>query len=126
MKRYELQVDEFILQIYPADDDSVATITEAQHKGEPLYGPYSVQDHSAHVEPGEDHIHVYLRKNQLFALNKPSGTAHDQSHGIKIPNKLAKAIRQKFPGITLPPNNLIENAPLVNRIALMLEQRGEL
>jgi len=39
------------------------------------------------------------------------GSAHDQSHGNRIPNKVAKAISQKFPNFTLPQDNLIENAP---------------
>lgn len=126
MKRLELQVEEFTVQIYATDFDSVVAVTEARHKGIPLRGPYSVQDHSGNTPGIEDHVHVYLKNNQLFALNKKSGTAHDQSHGIKIPNKVAKALKQMFPTINLPPNNFIEGARLVDEIALTLAEAGEL
>lgn len=38
-------------------------------------------------------------------------SAHDQSHGIRIPNKVVKALDQKFPDFTLPEDKLIESAP---------------
>ncbi len=131
MKRFELRGDNVVLNIYADDFESIAMLTEAtldeaRHRGEPLYGPYSVQDHGAHAPPGEDHIHVYCKNNQLFALNKGTGTAHDQSHGTKIPNKLAKALQQKFPDLTLPPNNFIETASVVDKIKVTLAEADEL
>jgi 23S rRNA-/tRNA-specific pseudouridylate synthase len=126
MKILELKVEEFTVVIYASDFDSTVAITEARHKGNPLGGPYSVQDHTARVKPSEDHIHVYYKNNQIFALNKTSGTAHDQSHGIKIPNKVAKALKQMFPDITLPPNNIIEAAKLTDEISVTLAEAGEL
>jgi hypothetical protein len=47
VKRYELRLDKTVLHIYASDFDSTVAISEAQHKGVPLSGPYSVQDHSA-------------------------------------------------------------------------------
>jgi hypothetical protein len=131
VKRFELRIDNCVLNIYANDFTSLATLTEAtldeaRHRGEPLYGPYSVQDHGAHVQQGEAHIHVYYKNNQLFALNKGSGTAHDQSHGIKIGNKLAKALKQKISDLTIPPNNFIEAASVTDEIAVTLAEAGEL
>jgi len=126
MQRLELRVEELTVHIYATNFDSLVAITEAKYKGIPLRGPYAVQDHSAHTATGEDHVHVYLKNNQIFALNKKSGTAHDQSHGIKIPNKVAKALKQMFPGINIPPNNFIESAPLTDQLALTLAEAGEL
>lgn len=126
MKRLELHVEEFTVHIYASDFDSQVAITEAQHKGTPLFGPYSVQDHVGRVPGTEDHIHVYFKKNQIFALNKKSGTAHDKSHGVPIPNKVAKALKKMFPGINIPPNNFIESAPLIDQMAVTLAEAGEL
>jgi hypothetical protein len=33
------------------------------------------------------------------------GTAHDRSHQVQIPNKVADAIRAKFPDFVIPPND---------------------
>ncbi len=85
-------------------------LREAQLKGEPLTGTYSTQYHSAHIKDGQDHLHVYCKQNQLFAMNR-DGSAHDRSHQTQIPNKVADAIRTKFPDFTLPPSNFIESAP---------------
>jgi hypothetical protein len=126
MQRFEFHIGKFVLHFYAEDFNGIAMLNEAKHKGVPLHGPYSVQKHSAHVQPGERHVHVYLKNNQLFALNMDSGTAHDQSHGIPIPNKVADALRQKFPDITLPPNNFIESASLTAQIRVTLAEADEL
>ena len=73
-------------------------------------GKYSALLHKAHVPGGQDHIHVFARQNQLFAINR-DGTAHDRSHGVRIPNRVADAIRAEFPNFNLPLDNLIESAP---------------
>ena len=85
-------------------------LREAKLKGEPLTGTYATQYHAAHIKDGQDHLHVYCKQNQLFAINQ-DGSAHDRSHQTQIPNKVADAIRTKFPDFRLPPNNFIENAP---------------
>lgn len=84
-------------------------LLEGKSKSVSLGGQYSAQIHKAHSPVGQEHIHVYAKNNQLFAMNV-DGSAHDRSHGTKIPNKVAQAIGQKFPKIKLPSNNLIENA----------------
>lgn len=85
-------------------------LQEARLKGAPLGGKYSAQLHRAHASEGQVHLHVYARNNQLFSINI-DGTAHDQSHGAKIPNRVAKAIADNFPDFRLPPSRIIENAP---------------
>jgi hypothetical protein len=84
-------------------------LQEAKFKGEPLTGTYSTQHHSAHIKNGQDHLHGYCKQNHLFAINR-DGSAHDRSHQTQIPNKVADAIRTRFPNFQLPQNNLIENA----------------
>lgn len=106
-----LEIDEYIVHIFISrDDTSAILINEAIQKGISFGGKYSGLHHKVPA-PGKEHIHVYARGNEIFALNK-DGTAHDQSHGIKIPNKVANAIRTHLPNFTLPPNNFIESAPL--------------
>lgn len=103
-------VEDYLIHVlFESSTDSL--ITEAKHKGMPLGGQYSAQLHGVHSPVGQQHIHVYAKNNQLFSLNK-DGSAHDASHQTQIPNKVAKAIQNNFPGFTLPPNNIIESAPL--------------
>lgn len=82
---------------------------EARHRGTPLGGQYSAILHRAHIEPGQDHLHILVKRHQLAALNK-DGTAHDSSHGIRLPNRVVTAIRAKFPKFTIPPDGYIERA----------------
>jgi hypothetical protein len=108
---FSFAVDQYEVHIlFEATTENV--ITEARHKGVPLGGRYSVQLHKAHSPVGQEHIHVYARNNQLFALNK-DGSAHDSSHQTRIPNKVANAIQSAFPQFTLPPGNFIESAPFL-------------
>jgi hypothetical protein len=103
-------VEEYLVHVL-FESSASSLITEAKHKGMPLSGQYSAQLHGAHSSVGQQHIHVYAKNNQLFALNK-DGSAHDASHQTQIPNKVAEAIQGNFPWFTLPPNNIIESAPL--------------
>ena len=80
---------------------------EAQPVGKPLVGTYSAILHKGHGAGGQDHLHVFAKRNQLFALNK-DGTAHDASHGARIPNRVAQAIRSKFPQFKIPDTGVIE------------------
>src|SRR6266568_2902638 len=120
MKEFAFQAGEHVVHLYCSDLDSKVFLLEAQHRGTPLGGAYSAQYHRARTNPGQNHIHVYCKNNELFALNA-DGTAHDQSHGVQIPNKVAKAIAQKFPNIHLPPENLIECASIEDEAEVLLE-----
>ena len=120
MKEFSFTVAEYVVRVYCSDLDSVVLLLEAQHRGIPLGGPNSAQYHRAHTNPGQNHIHVYCKNNQLFALNA-DGTAHDQSHGVRIPSKVARGIAQRFPDIQLPPDNLIECASTKDEADVLLE-----
>lgn len=119
MEEIVINVDEYVVHlVFPPRTNK--RLDEAKHKGIPLGGQYSAKTHQAHSSGGYKHIHVYARNKQIFALNKP-GTGHDQSHGVKIPNKVAKAIRKQFPDFDLPPGNFIESAPLTVQVLFSLK-----
>lgn len=113
---FSFEVEEYSVHVlYDAKESNV--LTEAKHKGLPLGGQYSAQLHNAHSNAGQQHLHVYAKNNQLFSLNK-DGTAHDKSHQTQIPNKVAKAIANKFPDFTLPNDNFIESAPILVQLSV--------
>ena len=120
---YSVQVEEYIVHVwYKRTGHNL--ITEAKHKGLPLGGQYSAQLHKPPFTVGQQHIHVYANNNQLFALNK-DGSAHDQSRGIRIPNKVAKAISNEFPDFILPSANIIESAPMAIQLLYDLQIANE-
>jgi hypothetical protein len=104
----EIGVAEYTVHYYERDDEMVAVVREARQRGRPLCGPYSVRKDSPHSALGQHHFHVFRKLNQLFAINA-DGTAHDQSHGVRIPGKVADALRELFPDLALPANNVIES-----------------
>ena len=106
---FNFTVDSFAVHIL-FSASKAGPLLEGKSKSFELGGAYSAQLHQAHTSVGQTHIHVYAKNNQLFAMNQ-DGSAHDRSHGSQIPNKVAQAITQKFPGFTLPPDNFIEAAP---------------
>lgn len=106
---FSFEVEDFCVHILFAPADN-GVLEEAKHHGISLGGKYSAQLHKAHSMVGKEHIHVYEKNNQLFAMNI-DGTAHDNSHKTRIPNRVANAITQHFPQFILPKDNLIEDAP---------------
>jgi hypothetical protein len=120
---YSFEVEEYVVHIMFSNDE-VSEINEARHKGKPLGGKYSAQLHSPHSSVGQQHIHVYSRNNQLFSLNI-DGSAHDRSHGIKIPSKVAKSILQEFPSFNLPDDNVIESASRAVQVLCKMEILNE-
>ena len=103
-------VDETTVHLVFPSDEIPMTLMEAKHRGDPLIGKYSAKLHKAHIPQGQDHLHVYAKNNELFALNI-DGSAHDRSHGNNIPNRVADAIVKKYSEFTLSPGNIIESAP---------------
>lgn len=124
MKEFCFTVGEFTAHLYCADLDSKLLLLEAQRRGVPLGGPYSAQYHTARVQPGQNHVHVYHKNNQLFALNA-DGSAHDNSHGVRIPGRVAQAIQRMFPDIQVPKDRLIEAISLDDLNMLLLVCRNE-
>lgn len=117
---FTFTVDNYDIHILFSKSDG-GLLVEGKSKFLSLGGQYSAQLHKAHSNPGQDHIHVYARNDQLFSMNQ-DGSAHDRSHGIQIPNKVASAITQMLPGFSLPPNNFIESAPdeIINKFGKQL------
>lgn len=63
--------------------------------------------HSAHVEPGQDHLHFRQNGAKLYAVNR-DGTAHDASHGKLMARWAREGMRDNYPGFTVPKDGLIE------------------
>lgn len=120
---YTFVLDEYAVHIL-FDSEEIQNITEAKYKGTPLGGSYAAQLHQAHSSVGQEHLHVYCKNNQLFSLNV-DGTAHDKSHGVRIPNKVASAIAKQFPSFKIPKDNLIESAPIAAQLLFNMEQIKE-
>lgn len=120
---YTFEAYEYVIHIW-FDSEELQEINEAKYKGTPLGSSYSAQLHQAHSSVGQTHLHVYCKNNQLFSLNR-DGTAHDRSHGIRIPNKVASAIEKQFPTFKLPKDNLIESAPKAVQMLFKMEQINE-
>ena len=120
MYYYKLTVEEYTIYLYPSSIIDKDRMEEARHRGKPLRGPYSVKEHPPHGAFGQDHLHVYNKNNEIFAINK-DGTAHDQSHGCHIPNKAADALRSMFPDYYIPNDNIIESAG-ISYARILIEQ----
>jgi hypothetical protein len=107
---YGLRVEDEVLFIHllvAADHVAVsAGLTKAAAKYHELGSGYTARVDGVHVLPGQRHVHVFLRGNELFALNA-DGTAHDQSHGVDIPGKVLKRLPDVCQWLKLPPNGCI-------------------
>ena len=121
MEEFILEESGFCVHIYCDDEDTQARLVEAQHRGVPLKGPYSARKERPHTPAGKTHLQIYNKKTQIFAINR-DGTAHDKSHGFRIPNKVATAIRRHFPDFELPDGNLIESTPTEVDTAIALTE----
>jgi hypothetical protein len=107
MKHEVLEIDDHLVMVtYHATTSDL--LNEAKTKGVPLIGTYSVIKHPPHTQPGEYHLHVYDGNNQIFAINQ-SGRGHDGYHGVRIPNKVYHALKNKYKDWLIPPNQIIES-----------------
>ena len=64
--------------------------------------------HKANIPNSQDHLHFYMNRTKLFALNR-DGTAHDQSHGKVMANWTVDAIKAYYPTFQFPKSKLIEH-----------------
>lgn len=112
MRIVNVTIDEYIVTVH-LDLIEARALCESEQKGKNLTGQYSYRIDKPHVNPGEKHIHVYKKGDEIFALNF-SGSAHDDSHQTYIPNKVATAIKNKIPEIKIPDDNLIESFQYVD------------
>jgi len=109
MNHTSFEIDEYTIHLYFSDEEQRQLLTEAERRGVPLTGVYSVLKHQPHTGGSQYHLHIYKKQNQIFAINK-DGTAHDQSHEAVIPRKVSDALKQKFPDWDIPRNNLLESS----------------
>ena len=72
---------------------------------------------SAHCppDPNKDHIHLFQKNNQIFALNR-DGTAHDGCHGVTISKSICDKIQQHFPDFVIPQNRYIESMEIEDEL----------
>jgi hypothetical protein len=103
-----LRVDEATVHVYSGASFPKQILTEAKQN---LTGIYFYDKHQPHANTGQYHMHVYLRNNEIFAINW-DGSAHDQSHHRVIPRKVFQALQAKFPGLALPADRIIESFAL--------------
>lgn len=124
MYKYEMIINDSVIDIYfdNYQDKEFLDLKEARHKNISLTGPYIANLDSPHVPQGQKHIHVYYKTNQLFAINV-DGSAHDKSHGVKIPGKVAKALSDVLPNFKLPKDNIIES--LISNKDYRLDKKEE-
>ena len=80
----------------------------------------------AFSDTSKDHIHVYKRGKELFAINR-DGSSHDGFHSITIPSSVYGFIRDNYPDFILPTNRVIESLvnidPSLNEEILYLIER---
>jgi hypothetical protein len=107
VKEEILKVEDLTVVIFYHNEDT-AFVNEAKTRGNHLIGNYSYLKHPPHTSPGDYHLHVYDGNNEIFAINK-NGTAHDGYHGVRIPNKVHNALKQKFTNWTFPADKIIES-----------------
>jgi hypothetical protein len=108
MRSHDFIFDDVKVTITFFDDGDIQRLDEAIHRGDPLFGPYSVVQHTAKIPQFQDHLHLYKKQNQLFSINR-SGSGHDGYHGYQMPGRVADALRLRYPGWNIPLNNIIES-----------------
>ncbi|SEI56338.1 hypothetical protein SAMN05518849_10188 [Sphingobium sp. AP50] len=80
--------------------------------------------HTAHVTPGQDHLHFYQNGAKLYAINR-DGSAHDASHGKKMARWAQDGVKDNYPGFTLPKSKLIETLLDHEGSSLLMESSGK-
>jgi hypothetical protein len=103
-----LEVDKYVIHLIVHEDSATQQQLEEAKKPISLGKHYTGRIDNAHdPKTGQEHIHVYVKGKELFAMNR-DGSAHDRSHKFQIPNVVAKEIARQFPHFTLPADNFIE------------------
>jgi len=84
----------------------------------------SILYHAAHVKPGQSHLHFRVKGANVAALNM-DGTAHDQSHGIKLQKWALDGMEKHFPNFKRPTDGLIEQFMTPSARRMLLEAADE-
>ncbi len=110
MKEEIFELEGFIFKLsYLEEEPEKQLLIELKGKGRHLTGSYFYDIHQPHNPTGEIHIHLYDKEKEILAINKISGTAHDRSHGIRIPNKAFKELQHRFNDWKWPNNQILES-----------------
>jgi len=116
MKNITLQIEGLTLTVTLFDEVDLR-LEEACHRGKPLVADYTYLHHRAQPPQTRDHVHLYRRNQQLFAVND-LGRGHDGYHGYRMPARVADALRARFPYWNLPADNILES---VERVHFLIE-----
>jgi hypothetical protein len=108
MKWASITIEQYTIWIYFSDVNTENRLYEAEQKGQPIIGPYSLILHRPYIPAGLKHLHIYNRQNEIIAINK-DGTAHDRNQSVEIPCCVADALRQRFPDWKIPNDNIIDS-----------------
>lgn len=108
IRNYFVEVGDTVVHIAVESGGGADNMVKAKLPGKPLMGAYSYRVDSAVSGTSRKHIHVFMHRNQLFALNF-DGTAHDDSHQTKIPKKVASKLRELFPKLSIPEDDFIKS-----------------
>lgn len=105
----KIEIDCITLKIFRHSETEVQQLNESKSKGRNLVGTYTFDIHQPHNPTGEYHIHLRDKGNEILSMNKVSGTAHDGYHGVRIPNKAFKALKDQLPDWNWPNNQILES-----------------
>ena len=116
------EVEEFIIHIYfDLDSPLTSKIDEAKHRGDIELGKqYSANKHNGHISGAQKHLHIYAGQTQIASVNV-DGSGHDGYSGTRLPNKVVKAIKSKFPDFNIPSNNILESINKSQELLLKCE-----
>lgn len=104
-----IEIDGILFVILTHSETEVQELHESKNKGRQLVGTYTYDIHKPHNPTGEYHIHLRDKGNEILSMNKVSGTAHDGYHGVRIPNKAFKALKDQLPDWNWPNNQILES-----------------
>lgn len=96
----------FIIRELTESDNKL--LNESKQRGRKLIGNYTYDIHQPHNPTGDYHLNLYKKGKQILSINKADGRAHDDFHGIRIPNKAFKALKDKFSDWQWPDNQILE------------------
>jgi hypothetical protein len=110
MTKETIEIEGTIFRIFRHSEREAQQLNESKNKGRQLVGTYTFDIHKPHNPTGEYHIHLRDSGNEILSMNKVSGTAHDGYHGMRIPNKAFKALKDKLPDWNWPANQILESS----------------
>ena len=109
MTEETLEIEGITFKIFRYSLNEIQQLNESKNNGRNLVGTHTYDIHKPHNPTGEYHIHLKDKGNEILSMNKFSGTAHDGYHGVRIPNKAFKALKDRLPDWNWPNNQILES-----------------